>query len=237
MRQLGLALVLLLWLVAIAPASAAVQVGSKAFTESYVLAEMVVQAMERAGLQANHRPGMGGTIILWQALRSGGIDSYPDYTGTISEQILGAAQPMSNEEIRSALAAQGIGMTDPLGFDNTYALVMHRPAAQRLGVRTISDLGAHPDLQVGLSHEFLERRDGWWPLAERYGLEELEVRGLEHALAYPAVVRGELDLTEAYSTDAKLGELDLVTLEDDLDFFPRYEAVFLYRLDLEPAAV
>jgi osmoprotectant transport system permease protein len=213
-----------------------VRVGSKAFTESYVLAEIAVRALESQGIDAAHRPGMGGTIILWQALRSGGIDAYPDYTGTISEQILRGSRPLTTAEMREALADHGVAMTDPLGFDNTYALVMPRARAQRLGIRKISDLAAHPDLQVGLTHEFVERRDGWRPLAARYGLEIQNVRGLEHAIAYPALVRGELDLMDAYSTDAKLAELDLVALDDDLDFFPRYEAVFLYRLDLDPAA-
>ena len=217
--------------------AAAVQVGSKAFTESYVLAEIALRTLEKAGIESVHRPGMGGTIVLWQALRSGGIDAYPDYTGTIGEQILSANSPLSQTEMRRGLADHGVGMTDPLGFDNTYALVMHRATAQQLGVTSISDLARHRDLEVGLTHEFLERRDGWRPLAAHYELGMPNVRGLEHALAYPALVRGELDVVDAYSTDAKLAELDLIALEDDLDFFPDYQAVFLYRLDLEPAAL
>ena len=213
-----------------------VRVGSKAFTESYVLAEIALRALQNEGLDAAHRPGMGGTIILWQALRSGGIDAYPDYTGTINEQILGATGPLTRAEMAEALADHGVAMTPPLGFENTYALVMPRAKAQRLGIQEISDLAAHPDLVVGLTHEFVERRDGWRPLTARYGLEMRQVKGLEHAIAYPALLRGELDLIDAYSTDAKLAELDLFALEDDLDFFPRYEAVFLHRLDLDPAA-
>ncbi len=217
--------------------AATVRIGSKSFTESYVLAEIALRSVENTGLQALHRPGMGGTIVLWQALTAGAIDAYPDYTGTISEQILRASSPQSTAQISSGLAEHDIGMTGSLGFDNTYAIVMRRGAAARLGIRTISDLATHPDLEVGLTHEFLERRDGWRPLAARYQLQMLNVRGLEHALAYPALVRGELDVMDAYSTDAKLSELDLVALEDDRAFFPRYEAVFLYRLDLEPSAL
>ena len=217
--------------------AATVRIGSKAFTESYVLAEIALRTVENAGVKAVHRPGMGGTIVLWQALRSGGIDSYPDYTGTIGEQILSAENPLSHAEMRRALAEHGVGMTASLGFDNTYALVMRRDGAERLGMRTISDLAVHRDLEVGLTHEFMERRDGWRTLAAHYGLEMQNVRGLEHALAYPALARGDLDVIDAYSTDAKLAELDLVALTDDLGFFPRYEAVFLYRLDLEPAAL
>jgi len=216
--------------------AATIRIGSKAFTESYVLAEIALRTLENAGFEAVHRPGMGGTIVVWQALRSGGIDAYPDYTGTIGEQILNTTRPLSNAEIRSGLAEHGVGMLDSLGFDNTYAMVMRRAIAERLGIRTLSDLAVHHDLKVGLTHEFLERRDGWRPLAARYKLEMESVRGLEHALAYPALARGELDVMDAYSTDAKLAKLDLAPLEDNLGFFPRYEAVFLYRLDLEPAA-
>jgi len=209
-----------------------VQVGSKSFTESYVLAEIAVRSMKARGVDARHRPGMGGTIILWQALRSGGIDAYPDYTGTIAEQILDRPGTLTLPELRKHLEGEGVGVTEPLGFDNTYALVMRRRVADSLGIRTISDLRTHPELTVGLTHEFMERQDGWRPMAEHYGLRMTDVRGLEHALAYPALMRGELDLTDAYSTDARLEELDLAALEDDQAFFPDYQAVFLYRLDL-----
>lgn len=213
-----------------------VQIGSKAFTESYVLAEIALRSLENHKVEAVHRAGMGGTIILWQALLSGGIDAYPDYTGTIAEQILRDTRPLSIADMRQDLAEFEVGMIDPLGFDNTYAMVMRRVMAERLGIRSISDLATHPDLRVGLTHEFIERRDGWRPLTAQYDLEMRNVRGLEHSLAYSALSRGELDVIDAYSTDAKLSELDLVALADDRQFFPRYEAVFLYRLELEPTA-
>lgn len=227
-----LALALLLAMTVSACQRPVVTLGSKAFTESYVLGEVAVRALDSAGISVRHRAGMGGTIILWQALTSGAIDAYPDYTGTIAQQILGVPQRLTPEAIRDRLSAEGIGMTDALGFDNTYALVMRRADAEERGIRRISDLREHPDLRIGLTHEFLERRDGWRPLAEAYGLEQREVRGIEHALAYPALARGDLDLMDAYSTDAKLEELDLVALRDDGEFFPRYEAVFLFRQEL-----
>ena len=211
-------------------------VGSKDFTESYVLGEIAVLALEFRDVPATHRPGMGGTIILWQALSSGSIDTYADYTGTIAEQILDAPEGLSLDEIREALEPHGVGMLPPLGFDNTYALVTRRELAEDLGITRVSDLTDHPDLAVGLTHEFMERRDGWRPLAREYGLEMTDVRGIDHSLAYQAVARGDLDLMDAYSTDAKLEELDLVPLEDDLGFFPSYEAVFLYRLGMEERA-
>ena len=140
-------------------------IGSKKFTESYVLGEIAKRALNDAGIAAEHRQGMGGTIILWQALRGGQIDVYPEYTGTIGEEILRNGHQQSFQEIRDALGKFGVGMTEPLGFNNTYALVMRRSEAQRLGVRTISDLRKHPELKFGLTHEFLDRQDGWRPLA------------------------------------------------------------------------
>jgi osmoprotectant transport system permease protein len=203
-------------------------IGSKKFTESYVLAEIAKQSLERAGIKAEHRQGMGGTIILWEALRGGGIDVYPEYTGTIAEEML--KQPgASIAQLRNALSGQGIAMTDDLGFNNTYALVMRRDRSEQLGLKTISDLRTHRELKFGLTHEFLERRDGWRPLSERYQLAPSQVLGIDHALGYAALSKGEIDVKDAYSTDAKIGDYGLVTLIDDLHFFPQYKAVFLYR--------
>ena len=210
-------------------------IGSKRFTESYVLAEIAKGSLENAGIKADHRQGMGGTIILWEALRSGGIDVYPEYTGTIAEEML--KQPKASvAQVRSALAAQGIDMTDDLGFNNTYALVMRRDQADQLGIKNVSDLRAHPELKFGLTHEFLERRDGWRPLSERYQLAPAQVLGIDHALGYSALAKGEIDVKDAYLTDAKIGDYGLVTLVDDLTFFPQYKAVFLYRKTLPPEA-
>src|SRR5881392_4319735 len=131
----------------------------------------------------------------------------------------------------------GVGMTEPLGFNNTYALVMRRSEAQRLGIRTISDLRKHPELKVGLTHEFLDRQDGWQPLRGRYGLPQQSVIWIDHSLGYAALANGSIDLKDAYSTDAKIEENDLVVLEDDLRFFPKYEAVFLFRSSMSPGAI
>jgi osmoprotectant transport system permease protein len=210
-------------------------IGSKKFTESYVLAEIAKRSLENAGLKVEHRQGMGGTIILWEALRGGGIDIYPEYTGTIAEEVL--KQPgASIAQIRNALSAQGIAMTDDLGFNNTYALVMRRDRSEQLGLKTISNLRAHRELTFGLTHEFLERRDGWRPLSERYQLAPSQVLGIDHALGYAALAKGEIDVKDAYSTDAKIGDYGLVTLIDDLHFFSQYKGVFLYRKTLPPQA-
>jgi osmoprotectant transport system permease protein len=212
--------------------AAEIVIGSKKFTESYVLGEIAKRTLNDAGIPAEHRQGMGGTIILWQALRGGQIDAYPEYTGTIAEEILKTDRKLSLNEIREALTKFDVGATEPLGFNNTYALVMRRSEAQRLGLRTISDLRNHSALKIGLTHEFLDRQDGWQPLRARYALPQQNVIGIDHALGYAALKNGSIDVKDAYSTDAKIAEYDLVTLEDDLQFFPRYEAVFLYRLAL-----
>ena len=212
-------------------------VGSKKFTESYVLGEIAKTALQNAGFTVEHKAGMGGTIILWQALRGGQIALYPEYTGTISEEILKAKQPLSTDEIRAPLRQEGVGMTGPLGFNNTYALVMRRDRAAKLGIRKISDLRSHPELSMGMTHEFLDRQDGWAPLSARYGLQMHNIRGIDHALGYAALATGSIDVKDAYSTDAKIAENNLVVLEDDLQFFPQYKAVFLYRLDTDPRAV
>ncbi len=214
-----------------------VTIGSKKFTESYVLGEIARRALNDSGIAAEHRQGMGGTIILWEALRGAQIDAYPEYTGTIAQQILKTDRRLSVQEIRDSLAKSDIGITEPLGFNNTYALVMRRDESQRLALHTISDLQKHPELKFGLTHEFLDRHDGWQPLRERYQLPQQNVIGIDHALGYAALAKGSIDVKDAYSTDAKIGENDLAVLEDDRQFFPRYDAVFLFRLSLPTSTV
>ncbi len=214
----------------------AVRIGSKKFTESYVLGEIAKQSLTNTGIPAEHRQGMGGTIILWQALRGNQIDAYPEYTGTILQEILKRREPLTFEQIAFELGKVGIGMTEPVGFNNTYALVMTRQRAAKLGLRSVSDLQKHPELKLGLTHEFLDRHDGWRPLASEYQLNPASVTGIDHALGYAALKNGDIDVKDAYSTDAKIAEYDLITLEDDRKFFPRYDAVFLFRLGLSDEA-
>lgn len=231
-------LALVLALAAAAPSE--VRVGSKAFTESLVLGELVARTAASSGTPATHRRALGGTRVLWEALRRGEIDLYPEYTGTLTREIL-AGEPAGDEAgLRRALAAQGVGVIASLGFENTYALGMRRADADRLGVRTISDLLGHPRLRFGFTNEFVDRADGWPALRARYGLSAPSVRGLDHDLAYRALASGELDVIDLYSTDAQIAQLDLAVLEDDRGAFPRYDAVIVHRLDLgerAPAAL
>jgi osmoprotectant transport system permease protein len=217
--------------------AAPVVVGSKKFTESYVLGEIAKRTLTDAAIPAEHRQGMGGTIILWEALRGGQIDAYPEYTGTIATEILKSDSTPSLDQIRDSLEKLGVGMTAPLGFNNTYALVMRRSEAQRLGIRTISDLQRYPDLKFGLTHEFLERQDGWRPLRQRYSLPQQNIVGIDHALGYSALANGSIAVKDAYSTDAKIEQNDLFVIEDDLHFFPKYEAVFLFRSSTRADAI
>jgi osmoprotectant transport system permease protein len=237
-NALSIAKCLAVMFILIPPAANAqqIQVGSKRFTESYVLGEIAKRLLEDAGFTVEHKQGMGGTIIVWRALTNGDISMYPDYTGTVQETILKSKTPLTLEQMRAALAEHGIGMTEELGFNNTYAFAMRRETAESFNLRTISDLRQHPNLKLGFTHEFLNRKDGWEPLSKHYGLQ-MRPRGMEHSLTYVALNSGDIDLTDAYSTDAKLGEYDLAVLEDDLEFFPKYNAVFLYRLDTDQKAI
>jgi osmoprotectant transport system permease protein len=223
---------------ALLPASAQpIIVGSKKFTESYVLGEIATRTVIEAGIPAQHRQGMGGTIILWQALQGGQIDVYPEYTGTIAQEILKRGDQLTSEQIANELGKFGVGMTEPLGFNNTYALVMRRSEAERLGIHTISDLRAHPQLKIGITHEFLDRHDGWQPLAQKYQLNPQNAVGIDHAIGYAALKNGSIDVKDAYSTDAKIAQNDLTVLRDDLRFFPQYQAVLLFRSSLSEATI
>jgi osmoprotectant transport system permease protein len=232
-----LALLIFALLCSLAVGQTTVTVGSKHFTESYVLGEIAKRLLAEAGFQAAHRQGLGNTSIVWQALKSGEIDAYPEYTGTVKEEILKEKGALSDADMAAALKPFGVGMSAQLGFNNTYALVMRKDQAEKLGIHAIGDLRGHHDLRVKLSHEFLKRKDGWEPLSQRYGLDVTDVQGIDHGLAYAALSGNQIDVTDAYSTDAQIGQFNLEVLKDDQGFFPQYKAIFLYRLSLPPKAV
>ena len=210
-----------------------VRIGSKVFTESVILGEMARDLIRAGGGAAEHRRELGGTQVLFHALEAGEIDVYPEYTGTIAAEILGGKVAPDEASIREALKARGVGMTRPVGFNNTYAIGVAGAVADRLNLRTVSDLAKHPDLRLGLSSEFLERADGWPKLRDAYRLPQRGVRGLDHDLAYRAIAAGEIDATDLYSTDAEILAHRLRVLDDDRGVFPRYDCVWLHRADLE----
>lgn len=216
-----------------AQADTTLAVGSKRFTESYILGEIVAVTARAAGeAQVSHKPGLGNTAIVFSALRTGAIDVYPEYTGTVEKEILKSAGTVDGATVRRGLAEMGIGMGVRLGFNNAYALAIREERAAALGIRALSDLAKHPTLRLGLSQEFIGRADGWEGLRQAYGLPFPTPRGLDHGLAYEALAAGEVDVIDAYSTDAKIEKYRLRVLEDDRRYFPRYDAVLLYRLDL-----
>lgn len=206
--------------------------GSKRFTESLILGEIAAAVARAAGdAEVSHQEGLGGTAVVYRALEQGSIDAYPEYTGTIAEAILHDGNRPDLAAIRLALAPRGILVGEPLGFDNTYALAVPSALARSRHLARISDLAAAPDLRFGLSPEFMGRADGFPGLARAYGLAPPQIQALDHGLAYEAIKVGSVDVTDVYSTDAKIGRYDLTVLQDDKRFFPSYEAVFLYRED------
>jgi osmoprotectant transport system permease protein len=211
------------------------RIGSKRFTESYILGEILTQvAAPHASVQ--YLPGLGNTAIVFEALKAGNIDLYPDYTGTLASEILKLQGPVTLEQINAALAPMGLGADIVLGFDNTYAIAVSEARAGSL--RTLGDLAQQPALRLGLSHEFLGRADGWPALKRAYRLPQQPV-GIDHGISYEALAHGQIDATDIYSTDAKIRRYHLRVLEDSLHVFPRYDAVIVYRLDVpqrHPAA-
>lgn len=234
MSKIGLAMIL--WgMLSVCLGAPAVTVGAKKFTESVVLGKLAVQLVRSTGIKPIHFRELGGSRVLWGALLTGDIDIYPAYTGTLYHEIFAkhfAKRTAEQSELRRILADQGVGMTRPLGFNNTYSLGMKEQVASRLGISKISDLTGHPELSLGFSNEFMARADGWPGLRNRYGLSRRNVRGLNHELAYQGLGQGTLQVIDLYSTDAEIQYYGLRVLKDDRNYFPDYKAVFLYRLDL-----
>jgi osmoprotectant transport system permease protein len=223
-----------------------VVVASKPFGESYLLAEMFAQLLEARGLKADRRLGLGATEIAFGALRSGAIDVYPEYTGTGLLAIL-HERPSADPRAAFAQVARefrerfGMRWLPPLGFQNTYAIAVRRETAERLHLRTLSDLArVGPTLRAGLTPDFIGRADGLPGLQRAYGLRFREVRALLPAVKYQALAAGEVDVIDGYATDGLIARYDLVVLEDDRGFFPPYEAAGLLApgfAERSPAAV
>ncbi len=218
------------------PSRAPIVIGSKSFTESRILGEILAQLVEaHTDARVERRLGLGGTKICFDALCAGEIDVYPEYTGTGLVAILGGEALSGPLQTYTSVRAQFRERYDlvwlaPFGFNNTYALAMPEKRADALGVKTISDLAAHVgELRVGVTHEFLNRKDGWPGLSKIYSLGEARIRGMEHGLAYAAIESGETDLIDVYSTDGKLLRYGLRVLEDDRGYFPQYHAAPVVR--------
>jgi len=208
------------------------KVGSKKFTESVILGELAAQLAHLKYDDVKHLKEIGGTRVLWNALLTGEIDIYPEYTGTIKQEILADKKFGDYSSLKKYLKEIGIMISEPLGFNNTYALGMKKKAAEKLGINKISDLGKHPELKFGFSNEFMDRKDGWPGLRNKYNLPQANVTGLDHDIAYTGLDNGSIDVVDLYSTDAEINYYNLKILKDDLNYFSEYKAVFLYRADL-----
>jgi osmoprotectant transport system substrate-binding protein len=212
-----------------------VVVGSKAFTESIILAEIVAQWLEQSDIPVERRFNLGATNISFEAIRSGAVDLYPEYTGTGLMAIL-QKEPTADrsavlESVRGEFERQfDITWLDPMGFNNTYALAMLEDLARRRNVTKISDLLGHTDLRVGFDSEFLARGDGWPGLSRRYDLRfQQSPISMEAGLTYQAAASRQVDLISAYSTDGRIETQKLRVLDDDRGFFPPYEAAIMVR--------
>ena len=214
------------------------KVGSKNFTEQVLLGEIAAQALEAEGLAVERKLDLGGTFVCHQALTAGELDLYPEYTGTAFTAILKDRPVADPARVRATVAREyarrwKLAWLAPLGFENTFALVMRGDAARRLGVSKISDLARHPELAPGFGYEFVERADGWAGLAAAYGLAfTARPREMDLGLLYAALSQGRVDVVAGNSTDGLIAALDLAVLEDDRHYFPPYEAAFVVRDDV-----
>ena len=230
LRYLKLTAVFLVACVATNAASAQeVRIGSKAFTESVILGEMIAHLARDQGANVRHHKQLGGTRVLWDALLAGEIDIYPEYTGTLTNEIFSNKSLNNEDQLREELYRLGLEMTETIGFNNTYAIGMLDARATTLGVTKISDLRKHPELSFGFGNEFMERGDGWPSLRAHYQLPHTDVVGLDHDLAYRGLKAGDIDAMDVYTTDAAIAFYRLRVLEDDLRHFPVYNAVLVYR--------
>jgi glycine betaine/choline ABC-type transport system substrate-binding protein len=212
-----------------------IRIGSKNFSEQVLLGELAAQGLEARGIRVDRRLNLGGTFICHQALKAGELDLYPEYTGTAFTAIL-ARKPVSDpqrvfEDVRREyLERWKLVWSPPLGFENTFALVMRADDARRLGIRKISDLAAHPEIRPGFGYEFLEREDGFPGLAKTYGLNFRERPAqMDLGLLYTALQSRKVDLVAGNSTDGLIDAIGGVVLEDDRRYFPPYEAAFVVR--------
>lgn len=208
-----------------------IRVGSKPFPEGRILGEIITQRLRASGAEVRHEAGLGGTGVIWKALLADKIQVYVEYTGSLQGECYATEAPADFDETLELMQRDGIIVVARLGFQNTYALGMKQAEAERLGIRTISDLQRHPGLALGFSNEFMERADGWPGLQAAYKLPHSNVTGMQHELAYKALDTGTIFVTDLYSTDATIQELNLRALEDDLKFFPDYSAVIIARAD------
>jgi len=212
-----------------------IRVGSKNFTEQVILGELLAQTLEARGVRVERRLNLGGTFICDRAIRGGDIDVYVEYTGTAHTAIF--RQPPDTDSrrvfdaVRRRYAEAGLTVLDPLGFENTFAILVRGADAERLNLKTIADAAAHSAAwQAGFGYEFLQRADGYPGLAAVYGLAfRAPPRAMDLSLIYRALADGQVDLVAGDATSGLIDGYELVMLEDNLRYFPPYDAVAIAR--------
>ena len=231
------ALTVLLALLAACGGPQRIVVGSKNFTESDLLAEIVAQQIERrTGLPVERRLHLGGSFVCHQAITTGAIDVYVEYTGTAFTAILKQSPIADSDSVFRFVNGEyerrfHVRWTTPFGFNNSFAILVRRADATRYHLRTISDLAAvAPRLRAGFGYEFLERQDGFQGLARTYGLRFAQPpTSMDLGLTARALADGTLDVIAGNSTDGQIAALDLVQLSDDRGYFPPYQAAPVVR--------
>ena len=214
-----------------------ITIGSKFFTEQVLLAELLAQHIEaRTGIPVERKTNLGGTLLVHKALLAGELDLYVEYTGTALTAVLNETPSGDSSavyaRVKSLYAERFLlEVTEPLGFENTFAMVIRGDDAQRFHLRTMSDLvPIAPKWRVGVGYEFLERPDGFRGWSERYGLHFADKpRVMDLGLIYRALVDHQVDLVAGNSTDGLIESLGLVALQDDKHYFPPYDAVPIIR--------
>jgi len=215
-------------------------VGSKDFTESILLGEIAAQLIEnRTDLKVERKHSLGGTSVNFNGLKNGDITLYAEYDGTAYGPILGHTEPIADpaklhEQVKKEFEERfRITWSEPLGMNNTYTLAVPREIAEKYNLKTYSDLLAVDDqLVFGTTNEFMGRQvDGYYPLVETYGFEFKRVATMQTGLRWKAIETGEIQVIDAYATDGKLVEFDMVILEDDKHFFPPYNGAYVVRMD------
>lgn len=213
-------------------------VGSKNFTESVLLGEVIAQKLEKAGCRVTRRLDLGGTLVCDRAIVAGSLDVYPEYSGTALTAILNRKIAGDRQSVMATVAAaysqRGLHWGPALGFENTFAMIVRRTDAQRFSLHTISDLRkVTPSFRPGFGYEFVERPDGWNGLLQHYALHFAEPpKTMDLGLTYRALASDQVDLIAGNSTDGVIDALGLLALADDRHFFPPYDAVIVSRADI-----
>lgn len=213
-----------------------ITVSSKNFTENVIIAHMMADLIEaKTDIKVKRTVNLGGSNVVWNALKNDEVQLYPDYTGTIVANYYQEETGTSEESLaraRELIKQEGLSFLEPFGINNTYTLAVTKETADKYKLKTLSDLAeVSDDMVLGVEFEFLDREDGYPGIQKLYGMNFKESKGMDHGIMYRAIEKGETDVTNAYATDAQIKVHDLVILEDDKEFFPPYDGGPVIRQD------